>query len=96
MKIKNILFITLFAGCTFIIPPHLIAIPAGPAPMGGAAPFNPNMSEEEMLAKLMEEIDAAIPEDQRKAFWAEVEAETRRLEEATAHMSDEEKTSISH
>lgn len=97
MKIKNLLLILITAGCTFVIPPYLHAVPAGPVPSpfggapGGGAPFNPNMSEEEMLNKLMEEINAAIPEDQRENFWKEVEAETRRLEEATAHMSDEEK-----
>lgn len=56
-----------------------------------AQPFNQNMSEEEMLNKLMEEINNAIPEDQREAFWKEVEAETQRLEQATAHMNEEEK-----
>lgn len=94
MKIKRIILILVTVGYTIFTPSYLYAIPAGPAPANqgpGAAPFNPNMSEEEMLNMLMEEINSAIPEDQREAFWKEVEIEKRRLEEATAHMSDEEK-----
>lgn len=58
-------------------------------PMG--AGFNPNMSEEELLNQLMQEINAALPEDQRDAFWQEVARETERLEQETAHMAPEEK-----
>jgi len=53
--------------------------------------FDPNMSEEELLNLLMEEINQAIPEDQRENFWQEVARETERLEQETAHMSPEEK-----
>jgi hypothetical protein len=49
------------------------------------------MSEEELLNQLMEEINSALPEDQRDTFWQEVAKETERLEAATASMSDEEK-----
>lgn len=91
MKIKNLLLILVTVGHTFLTPSLFhAATPFGGSPFGGA-PLNPNMSEEEMLNKLMEEINAAIPEDQRESFWKDVEAETLRLEEATAHMSDEEK-----
>jgi hypothetical protein len=55
------------------------------------AGFNPNMSEEELLNQLMQEINAALPEDQRDAFWQEVARETERLEQETAHMAPEEK-----
>lgn len=58
-------------------------------PMG--AGFNPNMSEEELLNQLMQEINSALPEDQREAFWQEVARETERLEQETAHMAPEEK-----
>ncbi len=58
-------------------------------PMGGG--FNPNMSEEELLNQLMQEINAALPEDQRDSFWQEVARETERLEQETAHMAPEEK-----
>ena len=85
MNIKQFLRILLTISYTFLSPSYVYSMP------GGAAPFNQNMSEEEMLSKMMEEINAAIPEDQREAFWKEVEQETQRLEQATAHMSDEEK-----
>lgn len=53
--------------------------------------FDPNMSEEELLNQLMEEINSALPEDQRESFWQEVAKETERLEQATANMSEDEK-----
>lgn len=101
MKIKKIALTLITIGYTFISPSLLFAAapyagspfggPSAGGPSVGGAPFNPGMSEEEMLNKLMEEINAAIPEDQRDNFWKEVEAETQRLEAATANMSEEEK-----
>ena len=66
---------------------------ASPQPNAGAPfpGFDPNMSEEELLNLLMEEINQAIPEDQRETFWQEVARETERLEQETANMSPEEK-----
>lgn len=57
-------------------------------PAGG---FDPKMSEEQLMNQLMEEINAALPEDQRESFWEEVAHETERLEQETAHMSPDEK-----
>lgn len=96
MNVKQKILNLFICAATFFHTAHLFPgqpfnAPFSPAGAGPGAPFNPAMNEEEMLSKLMEEINAAIPEDQRDAFWKEVEAETKRLEEATANMSEDEK-----
>jgi hypothetical protein len=55
------------------------------------ANLDPNMSQEDLLAQFMSEIDQLIPEEERATFWEEVAKETERLERETAHMSEEEK-----
>lgn len=53
--------------------------------------FNPNATEKVIRNRdLMGEIDKAIPEDQLGAFWEKVENKSQRLDEATAHMNEEE------
>ncbi|MEX0848648.1 MAG: hypothetical protein WD055_00285 [Candidatus Dependentiae bacterium] len=83
MNFKHLFSTSLFILILFCNPLY-----SGAAPIPG---FDPNMSEEELLNQLMEEINSALPEDQRDTFWQEVAKETERLEEATANMSDEEK-----
>lgn len=83
-KICSMLLLT-FAIVVYAMPP--VGTPG--VPQMGA--FNPNMSEEELLNQLMQEINAALPEDQRDAFWQEVARETERLEQETAHMAPDEK-----
>lgn len=73
-------------------------------PPGGMGGFDPNMSEEELLNQLREDINAEIYkvgkregkseeeiEDDFREFWEKVEEETERLEQKTAHLSPEEK-----
>lgn len=62
--------------------PHMAHAGAPSLGMPGAFPgFDPNMSEEQLISQLMKEIDAALPEDQREAFWEEVARETERIED---------------
>lgn len=59
--------------------------------------FNPNMTEEEMrIRDLMGEIDKVIPEDRLSTFWEKVEKKSVQLEEATAHMNQDEKRAYLH
>ncbi len=88
MIIKKVFFF-----CVLVCLPMNAQVQRAPQAFNPMAPgaFDPNMSEEELLNQLMKEINDALPEDQRESFWEEVARETERLEEETAHMSQDEK-----
>ncbi len=88
MNIRQFFTIFVFIFSSFVSSTiHCAGAPAEASFQG----FDPNMSEEELLRKLMEDIDEALPEDQRASFWQEVAKETERLEKETANMDEEEK-----
>ncbi len=98
-----ILMITKKMFLLLFLPMCLYLYPMTP-PSEGMGGFNPNMSEEEMMNLLKEQINAGLRADLEEKgkneeeieeaftdFWNQVEEETERLEQETAHMEPDEK-----